>query len=94
MSKLSFAPSYTNREDLSRDPQTSPEILTQLSDDINPSIRYFVAVNPSTPPETLTKLSDDSDYIVRRNVASNPNTPSETLIQLDALEAAFMVTNS
>jgi len=51
-------------------------------------------VNHSTPSETLTKLSGDTDVWVRRSVSLNPNTSPETLVQLDALEAAYLVTNS
>jgi len=82
------------RHCLARNPNTPPEILTKLSGDTNWGVRWEVANNHNTSPETLAKLASEMDGWIRRRVASNPNTPHETLTQLDALEAAYLVTDS
>lgn len=58
------------------------------------SIRQCVASNPHTSPEVLTQLSEDSNRQVRQSVIGNPSTPPRISAQLEALEAAYQVTES
>jgi hypothetical protein len=76
------ADSLQDKEHLAENRSTPPEVLTQLSKDEDPNVRYGVAYNPNTPPEVLTQLSKDKDSDIRWNVAHNPNTPPEVLTQL------------
>ena len=91
---VNVTPDVVIRQSVANDPNTPPEVLTQLACDDDMVVRQSVASNPHTPPETLTKLSTDIDGWVRHGVAGNPSTPPETLVQLDALEAAYQVTES
>jgi hypothetical protein len=68
---------------LANDPNTIPEILTDLVDqNLGERVNLAVASNPNTPPETLTYLVGQNCKEVTLAVASNPNTPPETLKEL------------
>ena len=66
---------------LAKDPETSTDILEQLSKD-RWDIRLEVAQNPSTPASALERLADDRDDDVRWRVAKHHNTSTSTLEQL------------
>lgn len=51
--------------DAACDPMTTPEELTQLSDNSDSYVRMCVAENPNTPQVELVKLSYDNDRYVR-----------------------------
>ena len=75
----------------SGNPNTPPEVLTQLARD-EECARGQRATHThrsrpggcagDTSPETLAQLARDPDRDVRRGAARNPNTPPETLAQL------------
>ena len=60
----------------------SSELLEELADDENKSVRKEVAKNPNTPVDILTKLAEDKDAIVRCGVAENPSISAEVLVKL------------
>jgi hypothetical protein len=64
---------------LARNPNTPPEVLKVLANDVYSRVRYEVAQNPNTPQETLKVLATDEYSSVRWGVARNPNTSPETL---------------
>ena len=70
------------RTDMAKDSSTDPDILRQLANDVQWSVRIQVAYNRSTPPEVLAELVNDSDFDVVIGVANNPNTPVMTLVDL------------
>ena len=86
LAKLSGDTDVVTRWNVASNPNTSLEILIKLASNTDEWVRQNVARNQNTPLETLTRLSDD--------IADNPSTSPETLSQLDALEAAYLVTNS
>lgn len=65
--------------ELARNPNTSIEVLEQLSKDEYFRVRIEVAINNNTPSNVLVELSNDKDYRVRIEVAINTNTPIEVL---------------
>ena len=67
---------------VAENPNTPPDILTQLAGDKDVYVRWGVAANPNTPPDTLVQLAGDKNTDVRWGVAENPNTPADTLVQL------------
>ena len=73
----------SNDLQLSKDPNTSPEILAQFANDkYDPILRGNVAKNPSAPQEILVQLANDKDWWVRASVAKNPNAWPEILAEL------------
>jgi hypothetical protein len=68
--------------DLAWNPNTPPETLDLLANDVDWIVRWYVAENPNTQSETLERLANDSDYCVRWCVATNPNTPQYILTYL------------
>ncbi len=73
--------SYEAKRDIAKNPETSVEILEELSKDSNIWVRNEVVNNPNTPPELLDAMAG-VDYITDRVIASNPNTPLQTLQEL------------
>ncbi len=69
-------------------PETTKEILAELSKDEDANVRFYVALNPNCPAEVLVNLSKDTNYDVRYNVARNPNCPVEVLQELSKDEDA------
>lgn len=70
------------RNELARDEETAPEVLTVLAGDRSDNIRGDVARNPSTPAAALDRLADDLNPDVVGSVAENPHTPAGTLQRL------------
>jgi hypothetical protein len=64
-----------------KNPDTSPERLTQLAL-LEEKIAREVAKNVNTPPETLKILGSSKDDTTRKYVAGNPNTPLEVFGKL------------
>lgn len=62
-----------------RDPNTSSELLCQLSESDKECVRFEVASNKSTSAETLSFLAGDFSELVRSAVASNINAWEITL---------------
>jgi ribosomal protein L7/L12 len=60
-------------------PNSSPELLDELSDDSNLDVLCAVAQNPATSAGTLEKLAATNQYRLVESVASNPNLPSSLL---------------
>ena len=58
-------------------PDSSPEILSELSKSHDRWVRETVAGHPATPPEALLTLSMDPDPLVREVAAQNPFLPEE-----------------
>lgn len=73
--------SYEAKRDIAKNPETSVEILEELSKDSNIWVRNEVVNNPNTPPELLDAMAG-VDCITDRAIASNPNTPLQTLQEL------------
>ncbi|GAJ25006.1 unnamed protein product, partial [marine sediment metagenome] len=71
-----------SKKDLAENPNTPVEVLVELSEDEDSSVRRSVAKNLNTPVEVLVKLSKDKAGYVRYFVAFNPNTPVEVLVEL------------
>ena len=73
------------RQAVARNPNTPPDVLRILGNEITESdglVRLTVASNPTTPEDTLRLLGNEvteSDEYVRRGVAENPNTPLNVL---------------
>jgi hypothetical protein len=57
-------------------------LLENLSQDLDPDVRMWVACNPLTPKPVLGQLADDPVVFVRRGVAQNSNTPTRLLARL------------
>jgi len=73
---------FAQKRDVAKNPNTPPETLARLANDVDYCVRSCVANNPNTPTETLERLANDVDVCVRYAVAYNPNTPTETLERL------------
>jgi|GEM_PF-84316 lactoylglutathione lyase len=58
-------------------PDSSPEMLVELSHSLDRWVRETVAGHPATPPEALLTLSMDPDPLVREVAAQNPFLPEE-----------------
>lgn len=58
-------------------PDSSPEILLELSASLDRWVRETVAGHPATPSEALLTLSMDPDPLVREVAAQNPFLPEE-----------------
>jgi hypothetical protein len=58
------------------------ELLDELSNHKDSSLRYEAASNTKTSSKILAKLSNDDDWVVRYQVAQNPNTSSKILAKL------------
>jgi 3-methyladenine DNA glycosylase AlkC len=71
-----------NKCRVAENPNTPPEVLEKLANDVDYWVRYGVAENPNTPPKVLEQLATDEDYIIRCYVAKNPNTLPEVLEKL------------
>lgn len=60
--------------DIVKNPNTSPEILSELAKDKDDEIRCAVAMNPNTPEKVLfSLLLEDKCFSVVHNVTQNPN---------------------
>ena len=68
--------------DLAKNPDTSADVLRELSQNWDTFTRSNVAQNPNTPTETLAELSKSEDQQIPAYVAENPNTSVETLVEL------------
>jgi hypothetical protein len=68
--------------DTARNTNTPPEILAELSRDINWEVREAVALHPSCTPTVFDRLSRDHQIVVRRAAATNPSCPAGTLNKL------------
>jgi len=62
--------------------ETMIELLQELSDSCDMSVRWAVAKNPHTSVQILEKLSKDDVNLVRALVATNPKTPVPILQKL------------
>lgn len=71
-----------SRLQTAKDPETSDDVLTTLSHDIDPDVRKEVAKNPETPNDVLATLLKDKNKDVRQGVAENTETPDELLATL------------
>jgi len=60
-------------------PNTGPEVLSNLAQDKYRRVRIEVAGNPNTSPEVLSNLAQDESGWVRIAVAGNPSTSPTTL---------------
>jgi len=58
------------------------QILSELANHEDYSVRAEVGANPLTPPQILSRLSKDGNDSVRAWVAANPNTPPDALSEL------------
>jgi len=67
-------------------PDTSVEILIELSKDENEEVRAWTAEHVNCPIDILEKLSKDSYEVVRCAVTRNENTPIEVLSELESDE--------
>jgi len=78
-----FNSPYKLHGDLAGNPSTPLEILNDLANSSDTSIRTGVGKNPNASKKILDKLSRDSDegvrYNVAKNMASNPQTGKEEL---------------
>ena len=74
--------SYTEKEQLAKNPNTPVEVLAALAKDDDYYVRCGVARNANTPVGTLAELAKDEATVVRMWVASNPNTPVGSLMVL------------
>lgn len=68
------------RQELAKDPSTSPRDLAYLATDPSQYTRQKVAHNPSTPADTLRKLAQDPYPAVRFWVDRNPAKPKDLVI--------------
>lgn len=60
--------------DIAKNPNTSPEILSELAKDKDDAIRCAVAMNPNTPEKVLfSLLLEDQCFSVLYDVTQNPN---------------------
>ena len=69
-------------QDMAACVDTSKQILTILSTDVNEYIRECVGYNKNTPIKVLAKLAKDEVWSVKFNVADNPTTPIKILNRL------------
>ena len=60
----------------------SPEMIEELIEDEDWTVRYGVAVNSNAPTEVLRKLVEDNELTVRIAVSRNPSTPVDILRKL------------
>ena len=60
----------------------SPEMIEELIEDEDWTVRYGVAVNSNAPTEVLRKLVEDDELTVRIAVSRNPSTPVDILKKL------------
>ena len=60
----------------------SPEMIEELIEDEDWTVRYGVAVNSNAPTEVLRKLVEDDELTVRIAVSRNPSTPVDILRKL------------
>jgi hypothetical protein len=75
-------PEYKVFFSLAQNPQTPPEILTDLAGHQEISIRSSVGTNPGTPIKILYHLANDEKSQIRTWLTSNPKIPKELLLQL------------
>jgi hypothetical protein len=67
---------------LADNPNTSPEALERLANDVDLHVRLGFAWNRNTPPETLERLANDLSPYVRFRVEYNPATPQYIITYL------------
>ena len=60
----------------------SPEMIEELIEDEDWTVRYGVAVNSNAPTEVLRKLVEDNELTVRIGGSRNPSTPVDILRKL------------
>ena len=65
--------------DISKNPNTPPEVLKILETNKDELVHFHVAGNPNTPSDALRNLAKDKDEIILNSVANNPNTPPDVL---------------
>jgi len=71
------------QEKLAENPDTSKDILQELSKEKDWVIRDSVAENPNTSGDTLKELTQkEEEEIVKCTIARNPNTPDDALRHL------------
>jgi hypothetical protein len=58
------------------------ELLTELANDPNCSVRRAISENPKVTTELLTNLSVDPEWRVRRAISENPKVTTELLTNL------------
>ena len=73
---------FNKKKELASAENSSIEVLKELSQDSDVTIRQAVANNSNTPLEILQELRKDIDPNVREAVAGNPNTSIEDLKEL------------
>jgi len=64
---------------VAKNPSSSPETLTILSNDKFWRVRKYVAGNENLPQDLIKKLSNDKSWQVRTAVLRNPKTPLSVL---------------
>lgn len=84
---------YVARISMAVNPETSPEMLSQLAEDPHEEVRTEVAVNFKTPPEVLNLLSKDKSMWVRVRLAGNTKLPLEAIIRLSNDKSAWVRAN-
>jgi hypothetical protein len=72
----------TVRAALSQNQSIDPEIIENLSQEVNLAVISAVASNPNLKPERLSELAKHRSYIVRNEVALNPKAPVAVLEKL------------
>jgi hypothetical protein len=82
---MNFAKNQCELEKLAKNPNTSHEILHELSGSKFEHIRQYVALNPSASEATLEDLATDTNQICQA-VAANPKTPIYLLEELATYE--------
>jgi hypothetical protein len=73
---------------LAKSPDTSPEVLNELSRHEHWEIRTRVALNKNTSVETLIELSKEKNVMVISAVASNPKTPQSILKKFECCRSS------
>lgn len=70
------------RKMVAQSENTPPEILAQLSEDINAGVMFALARNPHTPPEVLDRLSGVSNPNIATGAIENPSLPASAMKKL------------
>ena len=81
VSNLSNQP-LDDRQDIALDPNTTVDVLEQLAEDKDPSVRLCLVCNEATPDYIIDKLlSEGSPYFLEQ-VALCLSTPENILVRL------------
>jgi hypothetical protein len=70
------------RRTLAENPDTHPDALRQLHDDLHLGVRDAVAEHPATPHGTLLAMVEDPAWEIRRSLAKRRHLPADVLIAL------------